>query len=296
MPNYTLQSGGYVKFLRGTPAAWNSLGDKDGDTLYFIAETGATKGKLYLGSKLISDGTVNIATTLADLEDILYSNGVTLQNNSLLVYDSANNGWVPKPLSYVLSQVIQVMTGATENDDGVAGLVPSPQHGQQNLFLRGDATWADPTIALTTELNRLKGTDQTGKTIRDIAAEETAKIVASAPETFDTLKEIADWIALRPDMKDITALQNTVSTMHTDIYGSDGTGNTAGVLYDISRLNYEVFGTAEHTGLVDNMADAILDIGRLKSTVQTHTTQITTLQTDVQAIDNKLRWQDLVES
>lgn len=44
------------------------------------------------------------------------------------------------------------------------------------------------------KLDTLVSTD-TNKTARAIAAEEVAKIVASAPESFDTLKEIADWIS-----------------------------------------------------------------------------------------------------
>lgn len=290
---FTLQQGGYVKFLRGTPAGWNSLADKDGDTLYFICETGATKGKLYLGSKLISDGTINIATTLADLEDVLISAGVTPVNNSLLVYDTTNNGWTPQPLSYVLAQVIQVMTGATEQSDGTSGLVPMPRTYERNLFLRGDATWADPTLDITAEVERLKNGD-TG-TIRSIAAEEVAKIVANAPSDFDTLKEIADWIDQHPDLEQVMQDHTLLNQIKTTVYGADGTGTTSGNVYNINRLLYEVFGNNEHIGLVENMTDALLDIGQLKSDVQTHTTNINNLQTQVNAIDAKLKWQDLVE-
>lgn len=35
------------------------------------------------------------------------------------------------------------MTGATAETDGSAGLVPKPTVGKQNLFLRGDGTWAE---------------------------------------------------------------------------------------------------------------------------------------------------------
>ena len=51
------------------------------------------------------------------------------------------------------------------------------------------------------------------KSVRTISAEEVAKIVASAPEDFDTLKEISDWIENHADdaaamNSAITALQN----------------------------------------------------------------------------------------
>ena len=68
---WTTTTGNYVKFLRGTPAAWEGLLEKNSDTLYFICETNATKGKLYLGEKLISDGTVNSITSIGDLSDVL---------------------------------------------------------------------------------------------------------------------------------------------------------------------------------------------------------------------------------
>jgi hypothetical protein len=44
--------------LRGTPTAYNNLSVKDTDTIYFIAEKDATKGKLYLGNVEIS-GSLN---------------------------------------------------------------------------------------------------------------------------------------------------------------------------------------------------------------------------------------------
>jgi hypothetical protein len=44
----------YVKFLRGTPAAYANLAEKNKDTLYFIYEEDESNGLLYLGSKLIA--------------------------------------------------------------------------------------------------------------------------------------------------------------------------------------------------------------------------------------------------
>jgi hypothetical protein len=46
----------YVKFMRGTPAAFNNLTTKSSDTLYFISEPNADSGILYLGAKKIGDG------------------------------------------------------------------------------------------------------------------------------------------------------------------------------------------------------------------------------------------------
>ena len=37
---------------------------------------------------------------------------------------------------------VDAMTGATADSDGTSGTVPAPKAGQENLFLRGDGTWA----------------------------------------------------------------------------------------------------------------------------------------------------------
>ena len=58
--------------------------------------------------------------------------------------------------------------------------------------LKLDETYAKKEVE--TKVSTLIGAD-TGKTIRSVAAEEVAKVVANAPENFDTLKEIADWIS-----------------------------------------------------------------------------------------------------
>ena len=39
------------------------------------------------------------------------------------------------------------MVGATESISGQSGLVPEPIVGQQNLYLRGDGTWAEPALS-----------------------------------------------------------------------------------------------------------------------------------------------------
>ena len=123
---YTTQYSGYVKFLRGTPAAYAAI-TKNDDTLYFISEDNAASGKLYLGNKLIS-GSTSVATTLGDLSDVLISAGVT--SNSLLVYDGVQEKWVSKTLAETFDLTIADMVGATASTNGVAGYVPAPQAGE----------------------------------------------------------------------------------------------------------------------------------------------------------------------
>ena len=91
----------YVKFQRGTLNAYRNLRNKDSNTLYFIyADEHNQYGSLYLGDKLISGGEVSvISSALSDLTDISLNN---LQDNQILVYDSANHIWKNSDLATVL--------------------------------------------------------------------------------------------------------------------------------------------------------------------------------------------------
>lgn len=126
----------YVKFLRGTPKAWIKLQVKDPDTLYFISETDEDEGLLYLGDKLIAGGG-NKTISLRDLQDVIIKD---LEVNSLLVYD--NGAWSNKTITEIFKDELSDFSGATEDTNGAAGLVPIPAAGQQNHFLRGDGSWS----------------------------------------------------------------------------------------------------------------------------------------------------------
>ena len=153
----------YVKFLRGTPKAYEQLIDKDVDTLYFISDKDADSGKLYLGSKLIGGGTADLTSvSINDLSDVNLPDNI--ENNASLVYDSTTGTWTAKVVSSGGS-LIGVMVGATSELDGDSGLVPVPKAGENILFLQGDGTWADP---IPQDLKTLLGEDG-GLSAREIA-------------------------------------------------------------------------------------------------------------------------------
>ena len=212
----------YVKFLRGTPSAYQNLSPKDPNTLYYVYEPNADRGVLYLGDKLIS-GSLSAATSLSDLTDITLSAGIT--EGSLLVYNGSQ--WVNRPLADILEIIVGTMVGATDQLDGEAGIVPTPHAGDQNKYLRGDGTWANPTASLEVtvgtmqnQLGTLIGND-IGSSVRAIAANEVGKIVGNAPAAFDTLVEIADWIENHPTSSDlaarVTTIENQINTSNTGI-------------------------------------------------------------------------------
>lgn len=118
------------------------------------------------------------------------------------------------------------MTGATANTNGVRGLVPDPKAGDQNKFLAGNGTWVNPTALIQTVVKDVaqdwfgaedwsQDTNSPTALIREIASDEVAKVVAGAPEAFDTLKEIATWIQNESSVADLSHLQSRVSTLET---------------------------------------------------------------------------------
>lgn len=138
---YREQYGNYVRFLRGTPEAWDALENKDKDTLYFIKAADAVTGKLYLGDVLISGNESSLS--LSDLQNILIDDDLLI-DGSILIYDEEEDKWKNCPIEQLINLSGEVMVGATEDQDGKSGLVPVPKIGARKLFLRGDASWGNP--------------------------------------------------------------------------------------------------------------------------------------------------------
>lgn len=294
---YTTRLGNYVKFIRGTPKDWAALtkAEKNLDTLYFISEPEGEEGKLYLGPKLIAGGSSGASVgSLKELQDILLSENI--EANSFLVYDSESKKWINKAASQVLASIATLMKGATADKDGEAGLVPVPTQGQQNLFLRGDATWADPTTELKATVTTLIGED-TNKSIRQIARSEIQTVIGTATNAFDTLGEIETWINNHEDATDILKLANKVANLENvvskGIPGKDGvTIETPSLVKQVGDLNnsFNELNTTVNdptSGLVHVTSDLKTKLETLTKTVTEHTKEINEIQ-------DKLRWQDLI--
>ncbi len=72
-----------------------------------------------------------------------------------------------------------------------------------------------------------------GKSARAISAEEVAKLVAGAPASYDTLKEIADWIA--NDTTGSANMANDISALNKILKGIGGPGEQETVIAYITN-------------------------------------------------------------
>jgi hypothetical protein len=303
---YKRTYGNYVKFLRGTPAAWQSIEEKDHDTLYFIAEPGADRGQLYLGSRLIADG--DSATHIRDLEGVLIGEGIL--TNSLLVYDGVSGQWIAKSSQEVLATIVDVMLGATDERNGQGGLVPAPLKGEQDLYLQGNGKWSNPTEEIEQELADLEDTVAAnakawkeslialrgGKegTIEDIATDlvdaAVAKLVADAPTSFDTLKEIADWISKHDTAINIADIVVKVDKHENALYGTDG---KSGLVTKVGSLDNIINNSA--TGLKVQMSTMTGNLNKALADIMDLDASLGDLGSDLEALKLLLKWQDLTE-
>ena len=200
----------YVKFMRGSLAAYEALATKNEDTLYFI-KISEDETRLYWGDRLISDGNEvpnEIVTALKDLTDVNISEDVILTDGMFLGYNTETGKWEPKTQTEV---TVKDMVGATSETAGSAGLVPAPAAGDEKKVLTGDGNWTELNISeLENKVNVLIETD-TDKSVRTIAAEEVAKIVTGADESYDTLKELSEWIKEHPE--DVAEINSEITTI-----------------------------------------------------------------------------------
>ena len=295
MANIPVMVNSYVKFVRTNKALWNNIKAKDPDTLYFIIENDSDNGELYLGDVLIASS-IPTSFTLNDLENVSVSD---VKEGQVLVAN-ASGDWINRDLNdYMPKQ----MVGATQDEDGQAGLVTIPVAGQQNLYLQGNGSWSNPTAALETTVGKLSekanaledsidainGTDA-GKSMRAVAAEVVSSIVDGAPETFDTLKEIAEWIAGADGevAMDAEALIADVGTLKTTVYGAEG-DEKSGLVSRVGVLETTVGDLLEGVQLLEDK------IPLMEKDIEDNAANIATNATAIEQLWDALKWNELVD-
>lgn len=105
--------------------------------------------------------------------------------------------------------------------------------------------------AAQTTVDTLIG-DDTGKSVRTVASEEVAKIVAGADASYDTLKEIADWIM--SDTTGAAKMSNDISRLDAILDGIGGTGEEATVVAYVTKM-IEALGIGDYAKTADMTAE-----------------------------------------
>ena len=188
---------------------------------------------------VIEDNEEIVATALTDLdervinlESMIENAGVdeeavnTLIDGKLADLDSTVEDNANSHVKISISQVDGRLSTVTINESDVASASALTQEinarTSGETAIRNEITSA--ITAVTTEFNEeiealdgkitiLNGDEKTNGSVKKTVVDEIAKVVAEAPQDFDTLKEIADWIA--NDQTGAAALSNRVSALET---------------------------------------------------------------------------------
>lgn len=305
----TFPTNSYVKFVRTNSTLWTTLklaGSVDADTLYFIIDDGSDKGSLYLGSTLIASG-VKEGVSLESLVDVTLS--ADLGENDILVHNGER--WVNQSI-YDFAET--TMVGASADQDGKGGLVPMPGKGQQDLYLKGDGTWASPTATLETTVGNLDkalkqaqtdistiiGSDH-DLTMRDVAQEEVATAVANlldgAPKAFDTLKEIAEWIAGADGEVNVTAEELITDVANIkDLLNAETTGLVPRVEALETRVGSLASGLDDIVGIIGNENNGLIaDIAANATAIAANAESIEENANAITILRQLLTWNVLAE-
>jgi hypothetical protein len=176
---------------------------------------------------------IKLASTTASGD--LASDVATLQGKVASLIEkvgSATQGETAATGLYALIEAAQkqadkgVADAKTADDKAVAA--------QTDIDALEEVVGADDTAGLRkrikaneTNIATLVGKDA-NKSARDIASEEVVKVVSGAPEAYDTLKEIADWISSHGT--DATSMNSAIKALQAILAGfGTGEGETATV-------------------------------------------------------------------
>ena len=185
----------------------------------------------------------------------------------------AKVGTVPEDKT-VVQMISDAQTAATYDDTALKGRVSNIEKDYLKAADKTELQGNIDTVSgkVTTLIGSVEGDD--GKSARTIASEEVAKIVAGADASYDTLKEISDWISSHKD--NASAMNSAIIALEGIVDGIGGDGEKATVVAyvtdAIAALNIGDYAKAA-------------DLTDLASRVTTAEGKITTLEGQVATIN-----------
>lgn len=189
------------------------------ETVYTLA-TGSANGTVsFNGSDVAVKGLGSAAYTNASAYDAAGS-AKTAEDNAKAHADGKDAA---------IAAAKKAGEDAQADVDALAGKVGTVPEGKTVVQMIADAqaaaTYDDTALngrvtATETAINTLNGTG--AGSVKKQVADAVAGIVADAPEAYDTLKEISDWISTHAS--DASAMNSQINTNKTDIATLNGTG------------------------------------------------------------------------
>lgn len=204
----------YVKFMRGTPKAYELLSVKDNNTLYFIAEENALSGKLYLGAKeIVCDNQAEAVSYLKDLLDVSLPEDVSeLLDGQVLTYDVATEKWVARTPESVAEVVFDKNQFET-NENGelsILNFANAASGAQLTKSADGSLIWVLP------DATTVEGLTEIVETLRT-----DVDVLNSKFDDYDTSDEVDTKIASAIASANHLSYKTVNSTDEIDLTATD---------------------------------------------------------------------------
>ena len=159
---------------------------------------------------------------------------------------------------YAKTTEIPLKVSQLENDSNYLSSIPEEYVTETELEAKGyltehqdlsDYATKDEIPTVPSKVSELTNDSnyQTAEQVNSTVTTEIAKVVANAPEDFDTLKEMSDWIA---------GHENDVSAMNSAI--SDNKTNIETLQTDVANINTSLGGKLDKTFTGTDVANKIL--------------------------------------
>lgn len=169
-------------------------------------------------------------------------------NDKLCICKDSESGTTSLPIAIIDNTLSLTSENAIQNK-----VVTEKFNSVEAKVTANETTIQSHTTALAT-LNG-EGEGSVKKTVTD----EIAKVVADAPESLDTLKEISDWISSHES--DASAMNSAIQTNKTDIatLKTDKVDKETGksLLADVDKANYDDAVSKAHTHSNKDLLDKL---------------------------------------
>lgn len=223
---------------------------QDTDTQYKLAVDAEDNRKFHLYSKAKDAADYTLQNTITIPAETVYTlvegttNGtVKFQGEDVKVHGLGSAAFkdttafeAKGALDSAIAEAKQAGTDAQADVDALAAKVGTVPESKTVVQMISDAQTAatyddtgikDRMVAAEGKITALVG-DDASKSARAIAAEEVAKIVDGADSSYDTLKEIADWISSHKT--DAGAMNSAILALEAIVDGIGGEGEKATVV------------------------------------------------------------------
>ena len=230
------------------------------NVIYMIKDDTVTSGDIYKEYQLINGEVVQTGDTSIDLTEYAKTTEIPTKVSQL---ENDSNYLSSIPEEYVTDTELEAKGYITEHQD-ISGKVDKVEgkslisdteiarlasvDNYDDTSIREELANKADTTSIPSKVSELTNDSnyQTAEQVNSTVTTEIAKVVADAPEDFNTLKEMSDWIAGHED--DASAMNSAIS---------DNKTNIETLQTDVSNITTSLDNKVDKTELEDIQASGV---------------------------------------